>query len=67
MTLEKISIADSIILKPGSLTRKEWQAIKRHYEVGYRIAESSIELLPIAKGIFYHATNGGMVKITLKD
>jgi HD-GYP domain-containing protein (c-di-GMP phosphodiesterase class II) len=50
----KISIADSIILKPGSLTRKEWQAIKRHPEVGYRIAESSAELAPIAKGILYH-------------
>ncbi len=50
----KISIADSIILKPASLTRKEWQIIKRHPEVGYRIAESSAELAPIAKGILYH-------------
>ena len=50
----KISIADSIILKPRSLTQEEWKIIKRHPEVGYRIAESSIELLPIAKGILYH-------------
>jgi diguanylate cyclase (GGDEF)-like protein len=50
----KISIDDSIILKPTSLTRKEWQIIKRHPEVGYRIAASSAELAPIAKGILYH-------------
>ena len=50
----KISIADSIILKPRSLTQEEWKIIKRHPEVGCRIAESSIELLPIAKGILHH-------------
>jgi diguanylate cyclase (GGDEF)-like protein len=50
----KISIADSIILKPRSLTQEEWRIIKRHPEVGCRIAESSIELLPIAKGILCH-------------
>ena len=50
----KISITDSIILKPTSLTRKEWQIIKMHPEVGYCIAESSAELAPITKGILYH-------------
>ena len=50
----KIFIADSIILKPTSLTKEEWQAIKRHPEVGYRIAASSAELASIAKGILYH-------------
>ena len=28
--------------------------MKRHPEIGYHIAESSIELVPIAKGILYH-------------
>ncbi len=50
----KISIADSIILKPQSLTRKEWEAVKKHPLIGYRIAESSGELAPIARGILYH-------------
>jgi len=50
----KISIADSIILKPASLTLKEWETMKMHPEVGYRIAESSAELAPIARGILYH-------------
>jgi len=50
----KISIADNIILKPRSLTREEWEIVKKHPMVGYRIAESSGELAPIAKGILYH-------------
>jgi diguanylate cyclase (GGDEF)-like protein/PAS domain S-box-containing protein len=50
----KISIADDIIFKPGSLTQEEWQIMKRHPEIGYHIAESSVDLIPIAKGILYH-------------
>ena len=50
----KISIADNIILKPQGLTRKEWEIVKKHPVVGYRIAESSGELASIAKGILYH-------------
>lgn len=50
----KISIADSIIFKAADLSRKEWKVIKRHPEIGYRIAESSAELAPIAKGILHH-------------
>jgi diguanylate cyclase (GGDEF)-like protein/PAS domain S-box-containing protein len=50
----KISIADSIILKPRSLNEEEWNAVKKHPQVGYRIAESSSDLAPIAKGILYH-------------
>ena len=50
----KISIADNIILKPQGLTRKEWETVKKHPIIGYRIAESSGELAPIAKGILYH-------------
>ena len=50
----KISITDSIILKPTRLAQEEWQIIKKHPEVGYRIAESSSELATIANGILYH-------------
>jgi diguanylate cyclase (GGDEF)-like protein len=49
----KISIADSIIFKTRSLTKEEWQTVKRHPEVGYRIAASSTDLIHIAKGILY--------------
>src|SRR4030066_247969 len=50
----KISISDSIILKPGKLTTEEWEVIKRHPEVGYRLANSSRDLEQIARGILYH-------------
>jgi diguanylate cyclase (GGDEF)-like protein len=50
----KISISDSIILKPGRLTSDEWEIIKKHPEVGYRLAKSSRDLGQIAKGILYH-------------
>lgn len=50
----KISISDSIILKPGKLTEEEWTIIKKHPEVGYRLAKSSRDLGQIATGILYH-------------
>ncbi len=50
----KISISDNIILKPGKLTPEEWEIIKKHPEVGYRLAKSSRDLEQIATGILYH-------------
>ena len=50
----KVAIADNIILKPGKLTPEEWKDIKRHPEVGYRIAKASQELAPIAESILFH-------------
>jgi response regulator RpfG family c-di-GMP phosphodiesterase len=37
----KIGIRDSILLKPGRLTKEEWEEMKRHPEMGYRILEGS--------------------------
>ncbi len=50
----KIALSDQIILKPGKLTKQEWKAIKKHPEIGYRIASQSPELSPIADSILYH-------------
>ncbi len=50
----KISIPDNIVLKPGKLTPREWEIMKKHSEIGYRIAESSPDLMQIASGILYH-------------
>jgi diguanylate cyclase (GGDEF)-like protein/PAS domain S-box-containing protein len=50
----KIAIADNILLKPGKLSEKEWVEIRKHSEVGYRIALSSPDLTPIAEGILSH-------------
>ncbi len=53
----KIAIADSIILKPGKLNDKEWELVKKHPEIGYRISQSSLQLAPIARAILSHHEN----------
>ncbi|PKM77819.1 MAG: diguanylate cyclase [Firmicutes bacterium HGW-Firmicutes-15] len=50
----KIAIPNSILNKPGELSAEEWELIKKHPEIGYRIALSSPELAPIAETILYH-------------
>ncbi len=35
----KIGVSDTILLKPGKLTKEEWIEMKRHSEYGYRILE----------------------------
>ena len=50
----KISISDNIVLKPGKLTGEEFEIMKKHSEVGYRIAKSTPELKAIAEGILTH-------------
>ena len=37
----KIAIPDSILLKPGPLDAQEWDVMKTHPEIGYRILKSS--------------------------
>jgi diguanylate cyclase (GGDEF)-like protein/PAS domain S-box-containing protein len=50
----KIAVPDSILTKKGSLTEKEWGTMKKHAEIGYKIAQSSPQLLKIADSILYH-------------
>lgn len=50
----KIAIPNSILDKPGQLAFEEWETIKKHPEIGYRIALSSPEMAPIAEGILHH-------------
>ena len=50
----KIAIPDNILLKPAELTEKERELIKKHSEIGYRIAMSTAELAPIADAILHH-------------
>jgi len=49
-----LGISRSILSKPGPLDEKEWEEVKRHPEIGYRIAQASPELLPVAEGILAH-------------
>jgi len=57
----KIGIPDNILLKPGPLSDEEKTQMQRHCEIGYRIAQSSADLLPIADWILKHQEwwNGG--------
>ncbi len=50
----KVGISDQILLKPGPLDSHELLIMKRHPEIGHRIALSSPELSPIADLILKH-------------
>ncbi|MDF2543190.1 MAG: rpfG4 [Herbinix sp.] len=50
----KIGISETILNKPDKLTDDEWIEMKKHPEIGYRIAISSSELTPIAEYILCH-------------
>jgi diguanylate cyclase (GGDEF)-like protein len=50
----KIGIPDAILNKKGRLTEDEQKEIQRHCEIGFRIAQASTDLLPIADWILKH-------------
>lgn len=50
----KISIPDNIIFKPGRLNDLEWKIVRKHPEIGHRIAKTTPELSTIADGILTH-------------
>ncbi|MDR7866527.1 MAG: diguanylate cyclase [Sporomusaceae bacterium] len=50
----KVGIPDRILFKPGKLTAEEYQEVKRHSEIGYRIAKASVELCPLSDFILKH-------------
>lgn len=50
----KIGISNAVLSKPGKLEEIEWTEIKRHPEIGYRIALTIPELQGIAGYILCH-------------
>ncbi len=50
----KIAIPESIITKTEKLLPEEWEIIKKHPEIGSRIAESSPELIGVAEAVLAH-------------
>jgi response regulator RpfG family c-di-GMP phosphodiesterase len=44
----KVGIPDTILNKPGPLTRQEWQYMRRHTIVGERLLSASPALRPVA-------------------
>jgi PAS domain S-box/diguanylate cyclase (GGDEF) domain len=64
----KIGISDNILTKPVQLNQAEWREMKKHPEIGYRIAIASPELSHIADLILYHHErwDGGGYPLGLK-
>ncbi|GAI99512.1 unnamed protein product, partial [marine sediment metagenome] len=50
----KLALAYEIMAKKRRLTTEEWKIVKEIPEIGYRIAESSKKLKPIAESILSH-------------
>lgn len=50
----KMSIGDEILQKKDPLSASDWDEIKKHPEVGYRIALAVPGLVPVAKHILCH-------------
>lgn len=50
----KVGIDPNILNKPGKLTDSEWREMKRHAEIGYRIAQATPELAPFSHLILAH-------------
>lgn len=56
----KIFIPPSVLQKPGKLTEEEYQIMKSHTVIGYKMCVKDPELRPYAAGALYHheALNG---------
>lgn len=50
----KIAIPDDILSKPAALSQNEWEIVKKHPEIGYRILQSSHEFSMIAEEVLSH-------------
>lgn len=50
----KVGIPDRILFKPDILTQEEIAEMKRHCEIGHRIAQAAPDLIPIADWILKH-------------
>lgn len=50
----KIAIDEKILNKPGRLTTEEWNDIKRHPEIGYRILSSVNDMAELAEFVLAH-------------
>jgi len=50
----KISIPDSILLKPGPLLPEEWEIMKRHPDIGYQILSTGFHMKEVAELVRSH-------------
>ncbi|WP_051273114.1 PAS domain S-box protein [Desulfotruncus alcoholivorax] len=65
----KVGIPDRILFKPGPLNEEERLEMRRHCEIGHRIALSAPDLVPIADWILKHHEwwNGKGYPLGLKE
>lgn len=52
--LGKIGVPDDILNKPGKLTKKEFEKMKTHVNIGFNIASRAKELVSVAPFILHH-------------
>ena len=50
----KVGLDKELLMRKGPLTAEEWQRVKRHPEMGFKIVSSSTKLSHIGKGILAH-------------
>jgi len=50
----KIGISENILLKPGRLTKEEYEEVKKHSIIGYKILDSIDELKHISQLVLCH-------------
>ena len=50
----KVAIEEAILNKPGPLDEDEWEEIRRHPEIGYRILSSVNDMADMARDVLYH-------------
>ena len=50
----KIAIDENILNKPGKLTDEEWEEVKRHPEIGYRILSTVNDMSEMAGYVLAH-------------
>lgn len=50
----KIGVRDSVLLKPGPLTREEWEEMKEHPAIGYRLLRGIQYLEKAAEVVLQH-------------
>ena len=50
----KIGVPESVLCKPGRLTDEEFEKIKKHPEIGFRILEGIPGLQDILPGVLHH-------------
>lgn len=53
----KVSVPDSVLMKPTKLTRDEWEAMKKHSEIGAKILRGIPDLESIAEAVHAHHEN----------